>query len=134
MNLLLAAPPRSVRVDGKSYPLDTRWRTALRVMAAFEDESLAAAEKQVVMLALLYKEGAPPDVARAAAAAVRFLNGCRPPQEEPDSQVQGGGRCFSWRKDGALILRAIQASHVLDLAQVEGLPWVPFFAPFTDLG
>lgn len=125
MNPLFAPLPRSVLVHGEEYALRWDAQTALRILAAFEDDALADAEKQGVMLRLLYPVQ-PPDAAEAARLAVRFLNcGGAPARED-------GPRLYSFSHDAALIYAALRRSHGLDPAQP--MHWYQFAALFFDIG
>lgn len=125
MNPLYAPMPRSVLVDGKEYVLRWDAQTALRILAAFEDDALADVEKQGVMLRLLYPV-TPPDLAEAARLAVRFLN-CGDKPEGAD-----GPRLYSFSHDAAMIYAALRRSHGVDAAAP--MHWYQFAALFMDIG
>lgn len=96
-------------------------------MLAYEDNELAALEKQAILLANMYDE-IPPNAVEAARMAVKFLNcGQEGEQDEP------GPRLYSFGKDADLIFAAFQQTHGIDL-QSSDLHWWKFMALFMDLG
>lgn len=125
MNPLYAPLPRSVLICGVQYPIRWDAQTALRILAAFEDDALADAERQGIMLRLLYPE-IPPDTGEAVRLAVRFLNcGDEVPADD------GGPRLYSFSHDAALIYAALRRSHGVDAAQP--MHWYQFAALFFDI-
>ena len=125
MNPLFAPLPHSVMIGGKEYPVRWDAHTALRILAAFEDDSLADLEKQAVMLSLFYPK-LPPDPEKAAELAVRFLN-CG-----EDAPFPNGPRLYSFVQDAPLIYSALRRSHGVDAAQP--MHWYTFASLFFDIG
>ena len=126
MNILVQELPESVMVAGEAVPIRTDFRTALRVMLAYEDPELTPREKQLVMLANLYPE-LPEDAGAAIEAGIRFLNGG---EVGPD---EDGPRLCSFSKDANFIFSAFRQTHQIDLQAAE-LHWWEFLALFMDLG
>lgn len=125
MNPLYAPLPRSAVIGGEEYSIRWDAQTALRILAAFEDDALADVEKQGVMLRLFYPV-LPPDLSEAARLAVRFLN-CGEEPERAD-----GPRLYSFSHDAALIYAALKRSHGVDGAAP--MHWYQFAALFMDIG
>lgn len=125
MNPLYAPLPKSVIVHGAEYAIRWDAHTALRILAAFEDEALADAEKLGVLLRLLYPVP-PPDAGEAVRLGVRFLN-CGDAPQNAD-----GPRVYSFSHDAALIYAALRRSHGVDAAQP--MHWYQFAALFWDIG
>jgi hypothetical protein len=128
MNILITPLPDAVEIDGEPVPIDTDFRTALRVILAFEDATLTMAEKQGILLENLYS-AIPANVARAVAQGVKFLNGGEPP-----SDGESGLRVYSFEQDSRLIFAAFRQTHGIDLEAVEVMHWWKFLALFMDLG
>lgn len=126
MNLLYDALPETVEVDGKQYKINTDFRVGLRIMAAFEDDTLTNYEKQLVMLANLYPI-APKNVNKAAEQANWFLN------SGDVTDKPGGPRVMSFVKDAQLIFAAFQQTHGINLTAAK-LHWWEFAALLMDLG
>jgi hypothetical protein len=130
MNALLDRFPTAVEIDGCRYELNTDYRVGLKIMLAYEDPELVAAEQQAVMLQLLYKE-IPSNIQRAAELATRFLD-CGE-EHSIGAQGDGGSRFFSWTKDAKYIYSAIKQTHGIDLETVDYLHWWKFVFLFMDL-
>ena len=126
MNLLIDDLPTTVEVNGKEYPINSDFRSCLRVIMAFEDEGLTGYEKQMIMLVNLYPK-IPNDVTEAMRQASLFLNGGKESKEESQH------RLYSFSKDANLIFAAFRQTHNIDL-ESERLHWWKFMALFMDLG
>lgn len=132
MDSLFAPLPRAVEVDGVRYPLHTDFRVALRILAAFEDEGLAAYEQQGIMLSLLYEGRPPPDLTAAARLGILFLNCGKTPAAAEEAASMQTGRLFSFSHDAPLIWAAMQRSHGVDV--LDGpMHWYRFAALFADI-
>lgn len=129
MNILVQQLPETVEIDSQEVPLNTDFRDCLRVILAFEDSELTAAEKRLVLLAALYP-APPPDLAAAFDLGVLFLNG----GEDPDPETARGPRLYSFAQDASYIFAAFRQTHSIDLEAVEHLHWWKFLALFRDLG
>lgn len=130
MNPLIEKLPSALRVDGKVCPIRADYRTALKIMLAFEDKELSDFEKQAVMLSLLYEE-IPENTAEACRMAVKFLN-CGEESANEESVVSNCGRLFSFEKDAKFILTAINQTHGVNLER-ENPHWWMFVYMFMDL-
>lgn len=127
MNILTSPLPESVEIDGVEYPLNTDFRSCLRIMLAFEDNELAQFEKLNIMFANLYPQ-IPENINAAAERAQWFLNG-----GEKEGEEDPGPRVYSFSKDAGLIYSAFRQTHNIDL-QAARLHWWEFLALFMDLG
>jgi len=125
-NILTANLPREIAINGVSYPVDFHYRACLLAILAFEDETLTAYEKQVILLSNLYLE-MPDDDRAAFDQAVLFLNGGEV------GEAVTGPRVYSFSKDAKLIYAAFRQTHGIDL-QTANLHWWQFLALFSDLG
>jgi len=128
MNILVEELPDAVEIDGVEIPINSDFRSCLRVILAFEDNELTAYEKYVVMLNNLFPE-MPPDTTIAIKQALKFLNGGR---EDGDDGTPKP-RVYSFSKDADLIFAAFYQTHGVDL-QIADLHWWKFQALFMDLG
>lgn len=126
MQNLFCPLPRYVVVQNKRYALNTDYRTALRILAAFEDAELADLEKQGIMLQLLYKT-VPPDETEAVRLALLFLN-CG----ETQTQTEDMPPLYSFTVDAPLIYAALRKSHGVDVL-AEEIHWYRFVALFCDI-
>lgn len=130
MNLLVDTLPEAVAVGGVIYPIRCDHRTCLRIILAFEDPDLTAAEKRALLLYNLYPE-IPENVQEAYEVGVRFLDGGKTP--EADGEARNRPRVVSFSKDANLIYAAFRQTHGIDLSTAN-LHWWEFLALFMDLG
>lgn len=128
MNALIDEFPTAVEIDGQEYALDTDFRAGVRIMLAFEDETLTQADKRMVMLKLLYKE-IPPDTQQACELAVLFLDCGEGGRRDGESAP----RLYSFSKDAKYIYSAIKQTHGVDLETIPYLHWWKFCYMFLDL-
>lgn len=131
MNILTEALPEAIEIDGQEYPINSDFRTCLRIIMAFEDEELTGYEKQLVMLQLLYKN-IPENIQVATTQGVKFLDGGEVKVEEEGLEPQP--RLYSFSKDSGFIFSAFMQTHGIDLTSTENLHWWKFLALFLDLG
>jgi hypothetical protein len=127
MNILTDRLPTSLTINGQDYKIKSDFRTALKIILAFEDAELAGVEKSILFYDLLYIDK-PEDVMEALHQGTWFLNGGKDEENESD-----GPRVFSWEKDSNLIFAAYQQTHGIDLSEAD-LHWWKFLALFMDLG
>jgi hypothetical protein len=127
MNLLVDTLPSSVTIGGVEYPINADFKTCLRVILAFEDDTLTNAEKQMVLLANLYPT-VPDDMRGAIEQANIFLNGGK-----ENAGNETGPRLYSFSKDANYIFAAFKQTHGINLQEAR-LHWFEFLALFLDLG
>jgi hypothetical protein len=131
VNLLVDRLPTTVEIDGREYPINSDFRSCLRIILAFEDPDLAGIEKQLIMLANIYPEQ-PENVEAAIRRGLQFLNGGANGKEE-DEEEDLPLRLYSFAKDANLIYAAFRQTHGIDLTTAR-LHWFEFLALFMDLG
>ncbi len=131
MNLLTGDLPREVEIQGQRYPLNTGFRTGLRILEAFEDPELTPGERQALLLKLLYPRlpATAQGLHKALELGIRFLSGTYDPPKVP-----GGPRLYSFVRDGELIFSGILSCHGVDLSREQELHWWKFCALFRELG
>jgi hypothetical protein len=126
MNILTDQLPDTVEINGIEYKINTDYRAALRVMLAFEDDTLTSYEKQIVLLSLY--DVMPDDIDIAYQKITLYLNGGKVSNDE-----QPGPRVYSFSKDAEFIFSAFRQTHNIDLERAQ-LHWWKFLALFMDLG
>ncbi len=129
MNFLLDKLPQAVMIDGKAVPVNTDFRTCLRIIQALEDERLMEHEKLTVLITLLYPEP-PENIALAIEQGLKFLN----LGEQVDASRAHQQPVYSLNKDSAYIYTAFKSTFNIDLNTVENLHWWKFRSLFADLG
>ncbi|MBW7573918.1 bacteriophage Gp15 family protein [Caproiciproducens faecalis] len=132
MNVLIDGLPTRAEIDGAEYEINTGYRVGLQIMTAFEDPDLTGFEKQCVMLELLYPV-IPPDRAKAAEIAVKFLNCGEESTDGSFTGVTDSERYYSFTQDARYIMSAVEQTYHIDLSQVEYLHWWKFSYMFLDL-
>lgn len=127
MNILTDELPVTVEITHTEYHINYDFRSCLRIILAFEDDSLTPQEKYIVMLNNLYPK-IPQDTQYAAVRARWFLNGGKEASENDE-----GLRLYSFSKDANFIFAAFRQTHGIDLSTAD-LHWWKFLALFMDLG
>ena len=127
MNILTDRLPTTLMVNGQDYKINADFRTALKIILAFEDSELAGVEKSILFYDNLYIDK-PDDILAALKQGSWFLNGGK-----DDDDATDGPRVFSWDRDSNLIYAAFQQTHGIDLSEAD-LHWWKFLALFMDLG
>ena len=128
LNLLLSDPPITLDVDGKEYSINWSLRPALRIMMAFQDDTLLQAEQVAILLSNIYGEEIPENTEEAVKQAIWFLD-CG---EESEGEANPM-RLYSYEKDASLIYAAFRQTHGIDLSE-EKIHWWKFVALFMDVG
>lgn len=127
-NILVSRLPDSADIDGISYVLKTDFKSSLNTMLAFEDNSLTAEEKSMVLLQNLFEE-IPPNLVEAMKVGQWFLNAGNSEEDENDDSP----KLYSFSQDASLIFAAFRNTHGIDLQEVS-MHWWKFLALFMDLG
>lgn len=128
MNILIETLPTAIEIDGIEYDINSDFRSCLRIILAFEDSSLAAFEKQMILLENLYKD-VPDNLEQAIKKGIKFLDGGK--EEKTNSKLQP--RTYSFEKDAPFIVAAFKQTHGVDL-ETSDMHWWKFIALFMDMG
>ena len=133
MSILTEQLPEAVLIDGKEHPINTDFRTAIKIIEAFESEELTTIEKNEIMLELLYGENNIPDnINEAVEMALRFLDGDK---EEAHSDEENSSECvrlYSFTQDADYIFSGILQTHGVDVSK-QKIHWWKFLILFMDL-
>jgi len=127
MNILIEELPNAVEIDGIEYEINSGFRSCLRIILAFEDNELAAIEKQMVLIDNLYKNK-PDNLDQATRQGIKFLNGGRDELEAGNDM-----RLYSFNKDAPFIMAAFKQTHGIDL-DTANMHWWKFMTLFMDMG
>jgi len=128
MNILIETLPTAIEIDGIEYDINSDFRSCLRIILAFEDGSLAAFEKQMILLENLYKD-MPTNLEQAIKKGIKFLNGGK--EEKTNAKLQP--RLYSFEKDAPFIMAAFKQTHGIDL-ETSDMHWWKFMTLFMDMG
>ena len=126
MNVLVNKLPTKIKVDGQIYEINADFRNCIKIMLAYEDDSLTQLEKHLIMLELLYKE-VPPNLEQAVEKGVKFLN-CGGEISKEESS-----RLYSFKKDANYIYSAVSKAGGIDLETVNFFHWWKFCFYFLEI-
>lgn len=136
-NLLSEAPPESVVIQGKRYPIRWDFRIGIQVEAIVRSDK-PDLEKYEKILRLYYPV-MPPDIAAAMDQAMLFYR-CgeerEPEEKERRRYMRRGSKGPAWvfTQDAPYIYAAFKEQYGMDLTEKESLHWWKFMALFESLG
>lgn len=133
MNLLVDPLPKSVRIGGQDWPINSEFYVGILFELTMQDSTLTDTEKVVQALSLYFPQ-MPPDIKGAMDAMLWFYR-CGAEAQKPGSGSGGGHpkKAYCFEQDADLIFAAFYAQYSLDLSSMEGLHWWKFRALFTGL-
>jgi hypothetical protein len=135
VNILTDRLPEAIRVNGRVYEINSDFRDCLRIILAFEDNSLTPLEKQMLLMENLFRDVVnSEDYPEAMQQGVRFLDGGGKLEEDAEGDSGQHLRLYSFSRDANLIFAAFQQTHGIDLQNTEYLHWWQFLTLFMDLG
>lgn len=126
---MLGALPTSLEVGGRTYKIRTDYRDVLRIMSAFNDDTLTNRDKLYVCLKQLYidLESIPRgDIEAAYNAAVSFID-CW------GQDVKPGPKIVNWDKDEQLIFPAVNKAAGQEVRAVPYMHWWTFLGYFQSI-
>lgn len=134
MNILIDLVPKTVKVLGKEYTINSNFRTFILFELLIQDESLSEVEKGIQALKLCYEDEIPPDLNSAIEGILYFYRGGK---EENEIQGREGNgnytQPYSYEYDAELIYSAFLSQYNIDLQDIEYLHWWKFKALFKGL-
>ncbi len=129
MNVLLNKFPTKIRIDDEIYSVKSDFRNCLKIIMAYEDDTLTLEEKYCILLKRLYNT-VPKKIEEAIRKGVLFLNCGKEDSSNINDNVK---RVYSFNKDGEYIYSAINQTHNTDLESIEYLHWWKFVFFFMDV-
>lgn len=138
MDLLYESLPKSVVVDGVSYPVVTNFRDWIAFFDMMADDSYSPKDKFMASMGWFTKE-VPTNPLSAWEALLQFASCEDSPgnsdedETEKDYSQQNSKTCFSWVYDSAYILGAYRQCYGMDLISMPFLHWYEFMALFEAL-
>ncbi|WP_295219767.1 bacteriophage Gp15 family protein [Ruminococcus sp.] len=134
MNLLYEAPPDTVEVGGKAYPVYTDFRDWLRFFDMQEDSSIDKREKILLMLEW-YKEKPPVDLLQESLEALILFASRKdaPPEDDREPGRKSTDKVLSWNFDAAYVYAAFLSVYHIDLLTIPEMHWHVFLALFDAL-
>lgn len=123
--------PKSLRLSGEDYKINSDFRVGIKLMQIFEDPKLSSDEVLFILVSCLYQDEIPVDLmAEAAERGLWFLDG------GPDEPAPGGAgkRMFSWKQDLRFIVSAVDKTIGFSTRGKEYLHWWDFLNAFNEIG
>ncbi len=129
MNILAKSLPTKIQLGNDIYDINYDYRTVIRILIAFEDESLTYEDKIYVMLKNIYKKEIPNEyMEEAIKKAIKFID-CG----EDYRDVEKKQRIYSFKKDANYIFTGINSTHHIDIEKEHDLHWWKFMFFFMDM-
>lgn len=127
-NILIDEMPEAVLVQGKSYFINSGYRTIIAILLLLEDPLFSKKEKIQHALSLFYSQEIPNDLIEAYQAMMDFISCYR----NYEVKKQRGERAFDYEADAARIFSAFFQVYHMDLTRTQ-LHWFKFLALFENL-
>jgi len=128
--------PKSLEVDGVSYPINSDFRAVLLIFEAFGDESLSPLNKRITMLEIIYtplasedepepEPNIPPNEEEAVRKALWFLDvGIDEKNKKSGDELS---RTMDYAQDEQLIFAAVNPIFAKDIREESYLHWWTFY-------
>jgi hypothetical protein len=129
MNILIDDLPNKVEIDDKIYNINSDYKTALRVIMAWEDDELTINDKIFLTLDNLYDE-IPQNHELAYEKAMLFLN-CG--EEDDKKTKKNNKKLYSFTKDSKYIFSAVDSVTDGKLSSGVLLHWWVFCIAFMEV-
>ena len=125
MDSLDRAPPKTVKIGGRNFPVRTDFRTILKIVRMLEDPDVPEAAKPSLLARWFYADEAPP-VGEAVQGFADFVRG-------DAGEASGESADFSYACDAGVIYASFLSEYGIDLAETPGLHWHRFYALLASL-
>lgn len=137
-NTILADAPSTVIVGGVPIPIQTDFRTGIRVMKAVDDSTLEEREKLYVVLVNYYGIDLPEIVLRnqeeAVEKALFFLNFNEPRKPKIQGVPISKDRTWDWDWDARRLIADFHREYGIELADPNTkMHWWDFYGRFKGL-
>lgn len=144
-NILIDDLPATVCISGRSFPIQTDFRTGILFELSISDKEMSKNELLQNTLELYFGDHIPDDLDGTISAILWFYRcGYKPPDkrrrrnenanEEPQEvQHKVEARIFDYEEDAALIYAAFWSQYGIDLQSVDYMHWWAFSALFHGL-
>ncbi len=104
--------PQSIKVEDKTYPINTDFRTWIDICVYLEDETYSLEEKVLKLLCDAYTKELPPDIESAVNALLEFMMG----KNKRESSYGGASdKIFDFGVDEGLIYASFMQQYGIDL-------------------
>lgn len=127
---MLGQLPKTLKISGKSYEINSDYRNILRIFEAFADDELSEKEKMYVCLRRLFVriDDIPYNQYKEAyRQAYWFLSCGRPEENQPPL------RTFNWIKDEPILFPAVNKAAGMEVRAVPYMHWWTFMGHFESI-
>lgn len=138
-NILLDVLPETVEVDGKSFFIDSDFRTCIIFEKVISDGTLSNRDKVEDMVSLFFTDERPSSLEGATNAILDFYRCGEAPKKEPPKRKKNGNvelkpkMIYDYEYDAPYIYAAFLTQYRIDLNEIEYLHWWKFQALFKSL-
>jgi len=134
MSILVDDLPETVKIGGLSYPIDTDFRSWIRLEELLLDDAFTKQEKVELALDLIFPAPVPSFLQGDALAQIFwfYAEGKEHKLPDPEDEEEAAERIFSYEEDGGYIYAAFLEQYGLDLTK-DTLHWWQFMALFKSL-
>lgn len=139
-NVILDTLPESVEINGRVYPIDSDFRTIIKLESCILNASLDGKQKVSTVLSTFYPHGVPSDLNEATKAFMDIYKVGVTDKAKPPPKARKNGdielrqpRIYDYDYDASYIFGAFLSTYGIDLNSVEFLHWWKFHALFTSL-
>lgn len=128
---MLGGLPQTLKVNGKSYPINSDYRNILQIISAYADPELKDEEKVYILLRRIYQKSFQDIPAEDYADAVRVANHFI--ECENDHDDRPSPRVVNWEKDEQLIFPAVNKVAGMEIRSVPYMHWWTFYGYFQNI-
>lgn len=128
--------PKSVTVNGASYPVRYDFRVILEIIVMLQDADLDNADKIRALITMFYVDDFPPDIRAAVDACIQFID------REDNSKKKKQKRLTDWEQDWEYIIAPVNRVLGYESRAVEydpkantgGVHWWTFLSAYMEIG
>ncbi len=122
--------PKSLKVAGKNYAIESDFRVIIDILIDMSDPELNEWEKQEIMFRIMYPDyqDIPPEAkSEACQKAVDFIDYNLPPGKPQP-------KTMDWEQDAPIIIPAVNKIAGMEVRSVPYLHWWTFMGYFMEIG
>lgn len=132
MNILTAPLPAYLTVCGEDYPINTDFRTWIKIEEILADYSVSSVDKVIHIFSLAFTSSVPSDAQEALFAIAKFLSPFHSFEKSKGKANEAASPLFSFSQDGGFIYAAFLSQYGIDLTSTH-LHWWRFLSLFSAL-
>lgn len=132
MNLLTSPLPAYLTVCGEDYPINTDFRTWIKIEEVLSNPSISSVDKVIDIFSLTFTSSVPSDAKEALLAIAKFLSPFNSFEKGKEYTKDTTSPLFSFSQDGGFIYAAFLSQYGIDLTSTN-LHWWRFLSLFSSL-